>query len=689
MKKFWSSKGKRNIKHKPVDRTTLKKSVKPVVSTRSGIAIEPAEIIEPVEPVVLTKPFEFGLSVNRNPRTKNRRGARKKSIVKTILKKISLSDERKKIATVAIAAFIVFGATGFFLLRVSSAAAVNSIVTIEAGDPMPDASIFARSTEDRAEYITDVSGILLNKVEDIDLSVSVNEIAYDVILRVVDTIAPTATPIPRLIAVGETLFANDFVIDVYDATEVSVTYKEPPDYSTLGKQEVTVILEDEGGNVTELLSCVYIFDISSDGIIIEAGTDISNIPMYKFLIEVEGLCGMYESAPITFERDISQWQANTVGVYEVSVLLSKTVYSSHISVVDTSPPTGQAKDVSLWVGQKAEPLDFVQDAHDYSEFTARFMTEPDFDLEDVQLVTVILEDVWNNVSEIVSTLTIKRSTTPPEIRGTKNLTVFVGARVLYREGVIAWSDAYGEIDFDVDSSEVNINVVGSYPVKYTAVDLSGNRTEVTITVSVTVYTPASVNELADAVLAGIINSSMGQTEKARAIHRWIRNNIVFGASTERDRLRAARNGLQNRIGDCYTFYAVSSIMLERAGINNVMIRRIPGIRSTNHFWNLIQIGGVWYHFDATPSRFGFNGFMFTSEEAARVSALQGDSFNFFTYDPSLYPQLAGATAGTPSQSDNSDDSDDTGETDDDSGETGDDTGGEIDGDTSGEAGGDE
>jgi hypothetical protein len=73
-----------------------------------------------------------------------------------------------------------------------------------------------------------------------------------------------------------------------------------------------------------------------------------------------------------------------------------------------------------------------------------------------------------------------------------------------------------------------------------------------------------------------------------------------------------------------------------------MIRRTPGVRSTNHFWNLIQIGGAWYHFDATPNRFNFHGFMFTAPEAIRISAVSGASYNYFTYDPTLYPTIAGA-----------------------------------------------
>jgi len=557
--------------------------------------------------------------------------------IKTLLGKTSSLSVRTAIFTVSVLLFgVIVGPI------VHSTPAINPVVTVEAGSPVPDAGVFTTSEGDTAEYITDITGLVLNKIGDIELLISVNNIEHDVTLRVVDTIAPTATVLYHLLAMGEILTVDAFVENIEDATEVTVSFKDPPDFTTVGKHDFTVVLRDEGRNVTELTTSVYIFAIN-DGIEVEAGTFFMEIPLRDFLVRDEGLTGMYDNIPMSLRRGISQGPANTVGRYEALILLNNIEFTSYINVIDTTAPTATPVNVNLWLGQKAEPIDFVEDAHDFSEFTARFLTEPDFSVLGTHEVTVILEDIWGNASQFTSEVTITRNTTPPEIRGASNFTVFLGARILYRNGVTAWSIVDGDIDFTVDASAVNANEVGSYPVRYTAVDSNGLRTTVSVTVNVIVYTPASVYDLADAVLARIINPGMGQAERVSAIHRWVRGNIRYGSNSEYDRLRAAFNGFQRRVGNCFTYYAVSSVLLERAGVSNRRITRTPGARPTNHSWNLVNIGGAWYHFDATPNSFGLGAF-FTDDAARRIS--ESVSPGYYTYNPASYPSIVGQLPGT-------------------------------------------
>jgi len=638
------------IKHEETDRSTninREETVKPIQFKH-----ENTDKYNQIKHEETNKSISFN-NKKTSKKAKNRLTLR--NIIDVFASEFSKSSINKKVAAMAIAfTLVISGGVGVLFITVYGAQAVKTIVTIEAGSPVPDAGVFAVDADDEIEYASDISHITLNKVGDIELTVILNDITHDVILRVIDTIPPTASPYHRFIALYETQTADAFIKDINDATKVEATFKEEPDFSTLGKQDFVVILEDEGGNITEVHSCVYIFSIGGK-ITIEAGTNIKSIPLRDFLTRNDGLNDMYEFVSMEFEIGITQEQANSVGDYDVSILLSETLISSYISVIDTTPPIGKPKNLEIWLGKTAEPIEFVQYAHDYSEFSARFLSEPDFYFEGVQEVTVILEDIYENAAEFSSTLTIIKDTIPPEIRGAVDITVFEGATVLYREGVTAWDNADGYINFDVDSSAVKLNTVGKYPVTYSAIDSSGNKTSVTITLSVIRYTPATVHTLVDSVLSKIINSSMGQTEKARAIHRWVRSNIRYGGNTERDRLKAAHSGLQRRVGDCYTYYAVSSLMLERAGINNIQIRRTPGARSTNHYWNLIQIGGSWYHFDATPNNFGFFGFMFTADEALRISAHV--SSNYYAYDPSLYPTIVGAQPVAPPPSDGDGDND--------------------------------
>ena len=55
----------------------------------------------------------------------------------------------------------------------------------------------------------------------------------------------------REVPSGRVVEAREFVTDIIDATEVSVSFANEPDFKRVGVQEVTVLLEDEGGNITE------------------------------------------------------------------------------------------------------------------------------------------------------------------------------------------------------------------------------------------------------------------------------------------------------------------------------------------------------------------------------------------------------------------------------------------------------
>ena len=101
-------------------------------------------------------------------------------------------------------------------------------------------------------------------------------------------------------------------------------------------------------------------------------------------------------------------------------------------------------------------------------------------------------------------------------------------------------------------------------------------------------------------------------------------------------------GLTRRKGDCFTYYAVSRALLTAVGIDNLEVTRMGG--PTSHYWNLINCGDGWYHFDATPRSSKmppFVSFMFTDEEAADYTAKAGRSY--YAFDGSLYPERAADT----------------------------------------------
>ena len=551
----------------------------------------------------------------------------------------------------AYAVMIVFGAA---LITVGCAPrgaipddiGVIPVITAEIGGAIPEASAFVSDTDYEVDYFTDISLLVLDRLGDVPLSISVNDELYEVTLRVVDTVPPTALPQDQIIGTGETLAADAFVSDISDATAVSVSFTIPPDFTKLGPQDVTVVLEDQGGNTTELTSRLYIFGIKP-AIEAEAGTDA--IAVRDYLIETAGIDDLFDNGiSLSFQTGISRMQLYTPGEYEVVINANNRLYTSIVTVADTTPPTAAPANRTIWLGKTIDAMSFLTEVQDISDVSARFKTQPDFRTTGTQEITVILEDSWGNASEYTTSLTIMRDTVPPVISGAASQTIFVGNSISYRSGVSAYDNADGPVSFSVDSSAVNIYETGDYAVVYSAVDSSGNRTSVSVTVSVIELNYELVYSMADNILANIITPDMSLLEKAHRIYNWVRGNFTYtGRSDKSSTIIGAYSGLRTRQGDCFTYYSVSEVLLTRAGVPNMRVTRVGGV--TQHFWNLINVGTGWYHFDSVPTRYGLNTFMFTSAQAEEYTRVLAYVPNYYVYDKSLYPAVVGDVIETPDE----------------------------------------
>ena len=217
-------------------------------------------------------------------------------------------------------------------------------------------------------------------------------------------------------------------------------------------------------------------------------------------------------------------------------------------------------------------------------------------------------------------------TQPPAIEGARDMTTAVGMSLSYRSGVTATDNVDGPLSIQVDASAVDLNQPGEYPVIYRAEDKSGNRSQVTVTVTVVevsgvddddptidvsgadpVPTEAPIKEVtrdmvddaADQILSKIISSSMSDWEKAQAIYNYVHTHVKYvGTSDKSSWLMGAYVGFTRGRGDCYNYFACSKALLTRAGIPNIDLYRVGG--TTDHYWQLVNVGSGWYHFDACP-----------------------------------------------------------------------------------------
>ncbi|MDR1765716.1 MAG: hypothetical protein LBR77_06460 [Lachnospiraceae bacterium] len=141
-----------------------------------------------------------------------------------------------------------------------------------------------------------------------------------------------------------------------------------------------------------------------------------------------------------------------------------------------------------------------------------------------------------------------------------------------------------------------------------------------------------LDSIADGIIAQITDDSMTQRQKAAAIYYWIRGSVHYvGTPCTRDWVLEAYNGITRRRGNCFVYFSLSVEMLSRIGIPSIEV-----IRSTDadHYWNLINLDGAWYHFDTTPRGSGGDFLFWTDAQMLSYSARH---YNCFAFDRSLYP----------------------------------------------------
>ena len=507
---------------------------------------------------------------------------------------------------------------------------VHRTITLEAGSDTPEFSRFIKDEATKGEIITDLSKINMSEPGDYRIKIKIGALAYHSKLKIRDTIPPTANISDLEIPLGKRVEAKDFVSDITDVTQVTVSFLEEPDFDSIGEQDVGIVLEDAGRNRTVYTAKLYIGKVYRS-VAIELGTE--RLDISDFLMD-----DVFKGSFIT---DISNINLKEPGTHNISLEVDGDIYSSQLEIIDTTPPKANVINQVIWVNDKISPDVFVKNIFDYSDVKVFFGEEPDFSLAGMHKVSIILEDTSKNRTEMAAYLTIREDTEPPVIEGIEDMTVYVDERVSYRKNVRVTDNRDADVELIVDSSKVNLKKEGKYEVTYIATDTAGNTATETITITVLkkpwdYVDPEELDKLADSVLDMIIKDGMSDKEKLKAIFQWTKKRISYTGSTyKKNWMWAAVQGIKKGSGDCFTYYGTARALLTRAGFENLCVTRIDN----THYWNLVKYNGNWYHFDTCPhsSKYPFNGFLRTDAEVAEYSKKRKDKRNYYTFDKSLYP----------------------------------------------------
>lgn len=436
----------------------------------------------------------------------------------------------------------------------------------------------------------------------------------------------TATPMNRILPCHAVFEPEDFIRDVSGEEPVTVLFSEDYDFNVPGEQPVSVILTDAFGQTLTVTAKVTLLPVETE-VIVELG-ERRSITLGDFLPS-----GGAVFANLT---TVLPNEFNTVRDYDVDLTMFGYPLECLVSVRDTTPPNATPAEVKLYLGNTASAGSFIQNAYDLSGVTSAFESVPDFSTEGTRNVNIILSDSQGNSTVVASSLTVARDTEPPVISGSTSRSIEIGTSAAYRQGVQVSDNADPSPTLTIDSSAVDLNTLGTYPVTYTASDKNGNSRSVTGYITVFEVTREYVDSIADEVLRGIITGGMTNRDKCRAIYKWIRSNILYTSSGGKESVtRGAYNGFRLKKGDCYTFYSTAEVLLTRAGLENQRITRVGG--ATNHYWNLVYIDDAWYHFDTNPGTDHADTCLFTDTRAKELTASRGREY--YTYDETLYPEI--------------------------------------------------
>lgn len=310
------------------------------------------------------------------------------------------------------------------------------------------------------------------------------------------------------------------------------------------------------------------------------------------------------------------------------------------SPATTAPPSSQSRRIAVEAGKK------TLTAADY------FPDEPDIAETDVVIETVLTKEQLADAGASYTVVCRYQGkdfnitvdivdTTPPVIK-VNDIHISLGETVSYKKYATVTDNSSNAVSLKIDNSAVDLDKTGSYPVIYTATDSSGNSATAQCKLVISEakqITKEDVDPLIDNLIAELIEPGMSKWDTAYTLWYWCKTKIKYSYDYyDPTKIYAgAYEGLKNKTGDCYVYYATFALLLDRVGIENMRVSRVGG--TSNHYWNLVNLGDGWYHCDPSPRRTGhtYYCFMQTDEQIAWYTEYYKEKPNYYTFDPDLYP----------------------------------------------------
>lgn len=296
---------------------------------------------------------------------------------------------------------------------------------------------------------------------------------YFVKVMIKDTKKPEVQVASFDIALGDTLKEEDFIISIEDFSSVTTEFLSFPDFEAEGEYSVQIRFTDAFGNFTEECAIVRIHNIEKE-ITVERGS--ANNVLERLIFK-----DTFSKNTLSFEKQ-NVLSGLSLGENTINLAGDFGTVSVKVDIIDTTAPDFSVHSVSYLVGSAPKANDFVSAFFDCSELTFTFETTPASDAEGTFDVTIIATDEAGNTAQQSTTVVFYNDTEPPVLYGYRDFSFIQGESCNFSEGVTAYDSIWGNVTVNVDSSLVDLNTAGTYELKYSATDGSGNTAEVTVQV---------------------------------------------------------------------------------------------------------------------------------------------------------------------------------------------------------------
>ena len=539
-----------------------------------------------------------------------------------------------------------------------------SKVTVEAGRASISASDFLIDKSHTAEFAkgTDYS---LDHVGDYRMRITIDGgKTYTTKLHVKDSVPPVGERSDILVREGASPSAELCVKNIKDATKVVCTYKQAPDCSKEGLVNVTVLLRDEGGNVSEVNSVITVVNGAAVLVrtnVIECGDPVPDVTAF---VGSDGY-GKYFS-------DVSVIKTTVPGSYGLQIKIGEAIEDVTLIIQDTVAPKATVTSQVIYNDGPIpdDPSIFVSDVIDATPVTVTYDAVPQKTGTYPIPVKIRLTDSSGNYTVYDSEFTSATDYVAPTISVLSDTVYYT-----IGDAAIDWQSAASVSDNSGDRVTVTVdepvrvssgshspeggsyrNTEGNYTFTITATDRAGNvSSEVMhLVVREFSFTELEYKQAVGKLVDQLTTPAMPILEKAKALYKYLSANswsqLHYANESQHDDWKKEAYSVlttipNNAKGDCFAFASVAKAFFDYLGYDTIMIERSVHTSGT-HFWVVVNMGTrsnpQWYHFDGTPMRGDVRvpAYALTDAQLNAYTLWRNDMLgpneNYYVFDKSLY-----------------------------------------------------